>query len=354
MKKSLVLILSLIITLTLFAQKRDAITQIDQLAQKAFDENRFPGMAVAIWHKGETVFMKGYGFADIKNEVKIDPEQSKFRIGSVSKPVTAAALAQLYEEGKIDLDAPIQQHVPDFPKKKWDITLRQLAGHLAGIRHYKGLEFMSKKYYPTVNEGLEIFEDDDLLHEPNSKYAYSSYGWNLISAAIETAADTNFLDYMQMAVFEPLELEGMMPEHSNQEIENLVTFYTLFARGNRISPKVDNSYKWAGGGFIAPADDVMKFGVAHLKAGYLKAETLDIWTTPQATSGGKSTNYGIGWRSGEDKKGREWYGHSGGSVGGTSMLLIFPEQEMVVVTLVNQSRAKMNGLAFRLANQLLE
>ncbi|MEM8524379.1 MAG: serine hydrolase domain-containing protein [Bacteroidota bacterium] len=345
----------LLFVLPLFAQPQlSPIEQANRIAQKTFEDQNFPGMAVAVWKDGQLLMSKGYGFANIKQKEAVNPAQSKFRIGSVSKPLTAAALAKLYENDKIDLDTPIQTYVPDFPKKKWDINLRQLAGHLAGVRHYKGVEFMSKKYYPTVSEGLEIFKDDPLLHEPSSKYSYSSYGWNLISAAIENAAEQDFLEFMEEAVFESLEMNNTQAEHSNQEIENLVTFYVRTLSKNIRAPKVDNSYKWAGGGFISTAEDVIKFGVAHLSEDYLQAETLEEWTTTQYTKDGKATNYGIGWRSGKDKKDRAWYGHSGGSVGGTSMLLIYPKEKIVVVTLVNLSSAKMGNLAFRVANQFFE
>ena len=88
-----------------------------------------------------------------------------FRIGSVSKPVTAFAVGLLVEQGKLDLDAPVQMYVPAFPEKKWPISTRQAAGHIAGIRHYRGAEFLSSQYYATVEGGLKIFQDDDLLTE---------------------------------------------------------------------------------------------------------------------------------------------------------------------------------------------
>lgn len=354
-KSALLLFVSILFITSAAAQpSTNPVQQANQIAQKTFKDKQFPGMAVAVWKNGAWMMKKGYGYADIAAQTSVNPEQSKFRIGSISKPFTAAGLAKLYEAGKINLDTSIQVYVPDFPKKKWDITLRQLAGHLAGIRHYRGTEFMSNRYYPTVDEGLEIFKNDTLLHEPNSKYAYSSYGWNLISAAMEAAADTSFLDYMQMVVFDELALENTQPEHSNEKIDDLVSFYIKSSGENKLAPTVDNSYKWAGGGFVSTAEDVVKFGIAHLKEGYLRQNTLEEWTISQTTSNGKLTNYGIGWRSGEDKKGRSWFGHSGGSVGGTSMLLIYPEEEIIVVTLVNLSSAKMGNLAFRIANQFFD
>lgn len=330
-----------------------AIQQARAIVQKTSKDNQFPGVAVSVAHKGKIVWSEGFGYANIAKQEVVDPAKSLFRIGSISKPLTAAALIKLVEADKIDLDAPIQTYVPSFPEKKYTITLRQLAGHLAGIRHYRGLEFMSQKKYETVTEGLKIFQNDPLLHEPGTKYAYSSYGWNLISAAIESAAEEDFLSFMQKAVFDPLELKNTHPDHADRTQKNRVHFYQIDNNQIEEAPYVDNSYKWAGGGFIATAEDMIHFAHGHIYGDYLANGSLELLTTSQKTTAGKSVNYGLGWRSGEDKKGRKWFGHSGGSVGGTSFLLIFPEEELVVVTLVNLSSARLNNLPFRIAEQFL-
>ena len=146
-----------------------------------------PGASVTVMVDGRIVWSEGFGYADLELGTPVRAGLTKFRIGSVSKPLTAAALGVLVDQGKIDLDAPIQTYVPDFPEKRGPVTLRLLAGHLAGIRHYRGAEFLSSTNYETVAEGLAIFAADTLLFAPGSAYSYSSYGWNLISAAIENA-----------------------------------------------------------------------------------------------------------------------------------------------------------------------
>jgi CubicO group peptidase (beta-lactamase class C family) len=330
-----------------------AIDQARKLVETTSRDNHFPGIAVAVAIKGELVWSEGFGFADLDRQTPIDPGRHLFRIGSISKPLTATGLALLYQQGKIDLDAPIQTYVPTFPEKTHPISLRQLGGHLAGIRHYKGREFLSDKKYETVLEGLDIFKDDPLLHEPGSKYAYSSYGWNLISAAMETAAGQDFLTYMEEQVFKPLDLDRTYAEHMDREYKDRVRFYDLDNDQPKLSPYVDNSYKWAGGGFISTAEDMIRFGEAHLRPGFLDEATWLTFIKSQTDNSGKLINYGIGWRSGQDSKGRDWFGHSGGSVGGTSFLAIYPEEELVVVTLVNLSSAGLNRLPFRIANQFL-
>ena len=330
-----------------------AIEQARKLVESTSRDSHFPGIAVTVAVKGKIVWSEGFGHADIANKVAIRPDQHLFRIGSIAKPLTASGLAKLHQAGKVDLDAPIQTYVPDFPKKAYPITLRQLGGHLAGIRHYRGSEFMSDKKYETVSEGLDIFKDDPLLHEPGTKYAYSSYGWNLISAAMETAAQQAFLPYMENTVFKPLKMSNTLPDHADQKVPNRVSFYDLKDDELQLSPYVDNSYKWAGGGFLSTAEDLIKFAHAHMTPGFLKRDTWDTFIKTQYNKSGKAINYGIGWRSGQDNKERYWFGHSGGSVGGTSYMVIYPEAEVVVITLVNLSSAQLKNLPFRIANQFL-
>ena len=331
----------------------DAILQSEKIANKLIRSEKVPGMAIAVAHRGEIVWSEGFGYSDLEQKIPVNALLTKFRIGSVSKPYTTAALAKLYQQGKINLDVPIQEYVPYFPKKEYDISVRQLGGHLAGIRHYMGFEFLNQKNYPTVKEGIDIFKDSDLLHEPGSKYSYSSYGWNLISAAIEGASGEEFLLVMQKTVFDPLKMKNTTPEYAKQEISYLTKFYQKSGGKIEIAPTVNNSYKWAGGGFLSTTEDMIKFGNAHLKTNFLNKETLDVFLASQKTNDGKLVNYGIGWRIGKDKKERDWFGHSGGSVGGTTYLIIYPKEELVVAVVLNMSQVKFNNLPFKVANQFL-
>ena len=120
-------------------------------------KDNLAGASVAVGIDGQVVWAEGFGWADIEQQVPVTA-LTRFRIGSVSKPLTSVAVGLLYERGKIDLDAAVQKYVPSFPKKRWPISTRQLMGHVAGIRHYRGDEFLSSKHYDNVLAGLEIFE----------------------------------------------------------------------------------------------------------------------------------------------------------------------------------------------------
>ena len=294
-----------------------------------------PGLAVAVAIHGKLVFAEGFGYADLEQRVPARPT-TKFRIGSISKPLTATALMQLVEQGKIDLDAPIQKYVPSFPDKGARITSRLLAGHLAGIRHYQGDEFLISKHYDSVLDGLKIFENDPLVAPPGTKFHYSSYGFNLLSAAIESASGENFISYMRNHVFIPLGLIDTLADQNQPIIEERSRFYSREKDGPfDNAPYVDNSYKWAGGGFLSTAEDLVRFGSALLQPGFLKESSLQLLFTSQKTNSGEETGYGMGWAVHKSKSGQKIYEHAGGSVGGSCQLILYPDSQVVVALVTN-------------------
>lgn len=314
-----------------------AIEDARARVRAVMEEAGVPGASVAVDVGGEVVWSEGFGWADLEQRVPVTP-LSRFRIGSVSKTMTATGLGLLLEDGSVDLDRPVQTYVPDFPEKRWTITTRQLGGHTAGIRHYRGWEMLSGTHYETVDEGLGIFEADSLLFEPGTEYSYSSYGWNLLSAVVESASGEPFLQFMRDRVFEPLGLRHTVPDENSLIVPYRVSFYEKNDQGQLVNaPHVDNSYKWAGGGFLSTPEDLVKFGRAHMEPGFLRAETLQILQTSQRLASGEETDYGIGWRIGTQQDGDRTLAHSGGSVGGTTLLLLVPAHDMVVAGVVNIS-----------------
>ena len=314
--------------------------QADILVTTTLDENELPGISVTILKEGEQVYSKGFGFADLEAKKMIDPSTTRFRVGSVSKTFAASALMTLVEDNKVHLDSSVYGYVPNFPEKEWTITPRQIAGHLSGIRHYRGNEMNINRFYPSV------IEKDTLLHEPGSKYLYSTHAWTLLSAVIEQAAGAPYLDYMQQSVFDPLSMTSTHPELSDFEGVEKVSYYVRNPAGGLTpAPEVDNSWKWAGGGFISTTEDVARFLWQHAEASYLTTESLSELTTPQQTTRGESTNYGLGWSNRKDAQGNRLIGHTGGSVGGTTFAFMQPNSGVVVVMTTNVSSASFGNLA---------
>src|SRR5881296_980020 len=304
---------------------------------------RIAGLQVAVGVDGKLVWLEGFGYADVARKVPVTAE-TQFRIGSVSKPLTAAALALLYERGKLDLDAPVQRYIPSFPDKGYPITTRQLAGHPAGIRHYRGDEFLLNRHFDTVLEGLAIFQGDSLLFPPGTKFSYSSYGWNLISAVVEGAAGQDFLTYMSRNVLRPLGRAHTAPDRVDSLIPNRTRFYERGADSGFVpAPPVDNSYKWAGGGFLSTAEDLVRFGSALVAPGFLKAETLELLFTSQKTNAGEATGYGVGWFVATDGRGHRRVWHGGSSVGGTTAFGVDRDSRIVIAITSNLTGAPLEA-----------
>ncbi len=324
------------------------------LVQAMMDESGTPGVSVAVGIDREIVWSEGFGFADVENRVPVW-EETKFRIGSVSKPLTAAALGLLYEQGRLDLDAPVQRYVPSFPEKRWPISTRQVAGHLAGIRHYRDQEFLSADRYETVLDGLEIFKDDTLLFEPGTRFSYSSYGWNLLSAVVEGASGESFLSYMQENVFDPIGMHHTVADHTDSIIPQRTRFYERRDDGQVVNaPYVDNSYKWAGGGYLSTPEDLVRFGMAHVGEDFLRAQTVaELWTS-QLTNEGEPTGYGIGWSVASAEGRVTEAAHGGGSIGGTTILLCLPEQEACIAIVGNLSQAPTSSPARLILDAFLD
>jgi len=299
-----------------------------------------PGISMTVAVDGKIVYSEGFGYADLEERVPVWPT-TKFRIGSISKPLTAVGLMELVQGGKVDLDAPVQKYVPSFPDKGAVITVRMIGGHLGGIRHYRGDEFENQKHYNNVLEGLKIFQDDPLVSPPGVKFVYSSYGFNLVSAVIESASGENFLAYMQEHVFTPLGLVHTTPDQNSKIVEERSRFYELPKDGSvENAPYVDNSYKWAGGGFLSTTEDLVRFGTAMLEPGILNSQSLRTMLTSQKTISGEETGYGIGWGVQKTVSGKLIYEHSGGSVGGTSQLIVYPNSHIVMAVIGNLSDAR--------------
>jgi len=296
-----------------------------------------PGASITVMQGGRVIWSTGFGFADLEEETPVTP-LTRFRVGSVSKSLTSVAMGRLVEEGKLDLDAEVQRYVPTFPKKRWPITVREVAGHLSGIRHYrKAEENISYRHYTDVVKALEVFEHDTLDFEPRTRWAYSSYGWNLLSAVVQAAAGEDYLTYMDRAVFQPAGMRHTGADQVDSIVPHRARWYTRTSKTGGIvnAPFTDNSYKWAGGGFLSTTEDLAGWADDLLHGRLLRPETVKLLWTPQHLASGKATNYGIGWFVDTDKAGRRRVFHSGGSVGGTAFVLIYPDQDLILSLLVN-------------------
>ena len=341
----------------------NAVEQGRRLARASLVEQNLPGLSVAVGAGGDIVWTEGFGWADLENRVPVAPHL-RFRIGHASKALTSAAVGLLVEKGRLHLDDEIQTSVPAFPKKQWPVTLRQLMGHVAGVRHYEGEEdYMPSAHCERASEGLQRFADDPLRFEPETRYSYSTFGWILVSAAVEAAAEEPFFTFMRTQIFEPLGMADTESDSATERIPDRVTFYyPRFSGDPKFGPElastVDYSCFAGAGAFLSTPSDLVRFGMAVSRGKLLKPDTVEMLQTPQQLASGKETDYGLGWMletvplAGEPTP---LASHASRTLlGGSTSFMTFSERGIVVAVTSNTSFADTRSIALKIAQAFAE
>ena len=246
------------------SQKELAICKAEKISHHFIDQTGVNGMQISVMHKDKIKWSFSSGYADVENQILVT-DSTKFRINSISKSMTSLALIKLIGGGKLNLDSPIQNYFPEFPKKTFPITTRQLAGHTAGFRDYDEndlSDYIRTMHYENSIQASKIFENDTLLFKPGTRFAYSTFGWNLIGAIVEKVSGLDYLSYMQSNIWQPLGLKNTCGDNNTVQISNRSRFYEITGEENNLG---DFSYKYAGGGILSTANDLVKFGNAMLK-----------------------------------------------------------------------------------------
>jgi CubicO group peptidase (beta-lactamase class C family) len=317
--------------------------EIDRLVTIEIAAQKLPAVSLAITVDENTIRATAEGFADLEHRVGASAE-TVFRTASIAKPITAAAVMLLVERGRLDLDADIRTYVPELPEKPWRVTLRQLLGHLGGIRWYRDdAETNSTRHYYALADALAAFAGDPLVHEPSTKYLYSSYGFVLAGLAAERAAGRPLAEFLRESVFAALQMNSTRLDDAQAIIPNRARGYMLGGDGTmRNAPYLDTSGRWPGGGLVSTAADLVRFAAGIRKL--LQPSSIDLMWTPQRTRDGGSTGYGLGWGI-APFDGRRRVTHGGAQSGFVSVLHYLPDDEIALAILINRSSAQHTVLA---------
>ena len=334
---------------------REQREQLENTISKFMATNSVPGIAAAVVMDGEEAWSEGFGVADLENNVPVTP-QTLFRLASISKSITATAAMQLWEQGKLDLEAPLQKYCPAFPEKQWPITTRQLLSHLGGIRHYRSdspedSEVSNTKHFDDpIAGGIQFFANDPLVAQPGTKVNYSTQGFTLVGCAIEGAAKEKYVDYVRRNIFARAGMSRTQWDDHYAVIPHRTRFYSKSKTGAVVNADfLDPSYKIPGGGWLSSADDMASFEIAILADRLVKRSTRNVmWTqqrasTQQITAEGHK-GYALGWEVGE-VAGVPDVGHGGGQQGTSTFIMLAPEQRAGVVVLINMDGQDASGLA---------
>lgn len=339
------------------AEWAGAVHEAREAVLTSLVEQRLPGLSVAVGLDGHIVWAEGFGWADIEEQVRVTPD-TRFRIGTASMALTSAGVGVLLEQGRLALDEPIRTYVPAYPEQPWPVTLRQLMGHLGGVRNDAGDEGPLGESCARTLDGLKLFAEYPLLFEPGTRFRVSSFGWVLVSAAVEAAAGEPFLTFMRRQVFEPLGMDDTRADAATDPVPNRATsYFPRFAAdpryGLHLTRTIDYSCYAGSNVFVSTASDLVRFGMATQGDALLRPATVELLQTSQRLASGDETGYGLGWdRETVEVDGTpaRWVGHSGTSMGGmVSSLLVFPDRGLVVAVLSNIAYADTEALAVQIA-----
>ncbi len=337
MKKNILWLAILLVAIKGFSQPEAP----ENLLQELITENKVVGIAAGYSVNGKTLWQVTSGYANKATRRSFEAD-TKVRMASIAKPMTALAVMQLVEQGLIDLNAPIQTYLPDYPKQlNTQITTKHLLSHTSGIAGYKNpKEAETKINYPSLSEAVNLFKDRPLLFEPGTEYSYTTYGYTLLGLILEKVTGVQFEAYMQQHIWDAAGMNNTGVAKFGVNQANASNLYRR-SRNGKIKEGEENnlSNRIPGGGFYTTVEDMLKFGNAVINNTYVSPETLT--TMRQHHSLEKENNaYGLGWFLYNPKPNEgAIIGHSGAQTGCSSQLFIVPEKEIVAIVLANTSRA---------------
>ncbi len=322
----------------------------DQFVIKEMAARKIPGLSIGYIQDGKT-WATGYGYADVENQTPATA-QSSYRMASVTKPMTAAAILQLAEQGKIDLDAEIQTYVPYFPRKTHPVTARQLLGHLGGIDAYRNPQIEQHfKQAMDTRQSIAVFSQFDLIGTPGTRYRYTSYGYNLLGAAIEGISGERYGAYMQRNVWGPLGMTATRLDDPLALIPHRVRGYQLVRGELQHAEFIDISSRFAAGGTRATVLDMLRFGDGISQGRLLSPASMAMMFEPMTTTGGDFTGYGMGWETGVTP-GRFGIAHDGIQPETSTYLFCFPSRKLTIAVAANLQRVETRVFVQRLFEQL--
>lgn len=321
-----------------------------------------PAVAIAVTRRDGTCWTFASGEADVELGVAATPRHL-FRIGSVSKAITATLAARLVTRGIVELDTPIAYWLPDLPPHHRATTLRQLLTHRGGLRHYLhkdaealqpgGAIFARPSW--TREQVMAAFIDDPLVCPPGTMVSYSSWSYTLAAMVLEAAACVPFLDLVAQEVALPFGLPSLAADEPARVIPQRARGYAGRQERERLRaafphaswPEVDGAwanaapinpaYCWAGAGFLMDAGDMARFGAAHLPGagGPVGDAERALLFTPLTEASDTSPPLGLGWRVDRDAQGRLRWHHAGATPGGRASLVVYPDQDLSIAILAN-------------------
>ena len=326
---------------------------IAEIAQTEIEAKRAVGLTIGVARGDKTLHLKGYGLADIENALPASGD-SVYRIGSITKTFTAAAIMLLVEDGKLSLGDPLTKFLPDYPGPGGAATVRNLLQHTSGIFSFTDAADHRQILRDDMNhqQVLARFTGHDLHFAPGDDYRYCNSGFYLLGMIIEKVSGLSYEEFLKQRIFGPLELKSITYDRHAKIIPNRARGYSLWGEHLVNAPYLSMTKPFAAGALVSNAGDLLQWSSALRRNVLLKPDSFQQMITPGRRTNGKAFAYGLGCQV-ETLDGHRVIRHGGGIPGFVSEWTLFPESELSVVVLTNTTSTKPRALADRIARSLL-
>lgn len=298
-----------------------------------------PGAAVIVVKNGKVVFRRGYGIANLELNVPVRPEMV-FRLCSVTKQFTAAAIMMLVEEGKVSLADDITKYLPNYPTSGKKITIENLLTHTSGIPDY-----LNKLWPDRMTENLtpkqviEVFKNEPLAFEPGTKADYSNSNYVLLGAIIENVSGKPYRQFIEEQIFKPLGMKHSYYDRPQGIVPNRVSGYLRKDDAYINAAYLNMNQLYAAGALCSSVDDLALWDAAMDSEKLLKRASWDRMLTPYRLPSGETSPYASGWAVSQ-LQGRTVVSHAGGLPGFRAYVLRMPQDHVYVALLSNDETAE--------------
>ena len=309
------------------------VSNIASVANAALRDGPIAGMSVAVMQSGTVVLVKGYGYANLENNVPATPD-TVYRIRSISKMFAAVAILQLVDQGKISLDDELTKFLPDYPTHGQSVKVRYLLSHTSGVKNYGGPSWRKNKRLDlSPAEWIALVRDEPFDFSPGTNFNYSNAGYDLLAMIVAKVSGETYPDYIRKHIAEPLGLNSTGYCTNQAFIKNRAAPYEV------VNGAIVNADAWGNYGFgsamiCSTVTDLVKWQAALNEHRILSAASVSLMRTATKLSGGPVVDYGFGTRMG-DVDGHLVVGHSGSGGGWTSALAYYPIASLTIVVLTN-------------------
>jgi len=315
--------------------EEQSVQVMEQLLAKAYPPNE-PGAAVIVVKNGRTLLRKGYGMADMELGVKVEPDMV-FRLGSITKQFTAAAVLLLAEQGKLSLSDDITKHLPDFPVGGRQITIEHLLTHTSGIKSYTSIPAWLGMWRKdmSVAELIDLFKNEPADFAPGEQWRYNNSGYVLLGAVIEKLSGQSYEEFLRRNFFEPLGMRHTFYGSASRVIPRRVPGYTRVRGGFENAAYLSMTQPYAAGSLLSNVDDLALWDAALYTERPLRQASLQKAFTPYKLKDGTPTGYGYGW-SRSVYEGHAVVEHGGGINGFLTSAVRLPDDRVFVAILQNR------------------